>query len=148
MWEGEEQRQKQKKKKKCRNVDRAGTKGKSVETLGAGTGQVKGITRDSSNWTRGRERDTDSGNRTQGRKRGTGQWQQDTGQGKGITQDSSNWTQGRERDTGQRQQDMCSQAEATRERITYCPEGTYIDPGEYNSPDLTVGEEVTTRWGQ
>lgn len=93
--------------KKCRNVDRAGTKGKSVETLGAGTGQ-----------------------------------------GKGITQDSSNWTQGRERDTGQRQQDMCSQAEATRERITDCPEGTYIDPGEYNSPDLTVGEEVTTRWGQ
>lgn len=77
-----------------------------------------------------------------------GQWQQDTGQGKGITRDSSNWTQGRERDTGQRQQDMCSQAEATRERITDCPEGTYIDPGEYNSPDLTVGEEVTTRWGQ
>lgn len=106
--------------KKCRNVDRAGTKGKSVETLGAGTGQGKGITQDRSNWTQGRERDTDSGNRTQGR----------------------------ERDTGQRQQDMCSQAEATRERITDCPEGTYIDPGEYNSPDLTVGEEVTTRWGQ
>lgn len=119
MWEGEEQRQKQK-KKKGRNVDRQG--------------------RD-----KGEERGNIGDRHRTGKGHHKGQQQLDTGKG---TRDRGNRTQGRERDTGQRQQEMCSQAEATRERITDCPEGTYIDPGEYNSPDLTVGEEATTRWGQ
>lgn len=53
-----------------------------------------------------------------------------TGQGKGITQDSGNRTQDRERDPGQRQQAHDLRAEVTRERITDCPEGTYIGPEE------------------